>query len=192
MCFFRKEIVSQLGCEWCFIFKWSQEWLHSCLILDCFLTCTYRKMRPVSFFCPEWVWIFKSALLVKQIPLLYSTHTGEEAVTQLLSRVQLFATCGLQASLSFTVSQSLPRLMSTWVGDAIQSSHPLPPSPPLPSVFPLHGSLPCYGEGACVTHWSYEPCHAGPPKRDRSQCRVPTKCGPLEERMANHPSILAW
>ena len=91
MCFFRKEKVSHLGCEWCFIFKWSQEWLHSCLILDCFLTCTYRKMRPVSFFCPEWVWIFKSALLVKQIPLLYSTHTGEEAVTQLLSRVQLFA-----------------------------------------------------------------------------------------------------
>ena len=123
-------------------------------------------MRPISFFCPEWVWIFKSTLMVKQIPLLYSTHTGEEVVTQLLSRVQLFVTHGLQASLSLTVSQSLPRFISTWVGDAIQSSHSLPPSSPLPSVFPLHGSLPCHGEGACVTQWSYEPCHAGPPERE--------------------------
>ena len=149
-------------------------------------------MRPISFFCPEWVWIFKSTLMVKQIPLLYSTHTGEEVVTQLLSRVQLFVTHGLQASLSLTISQSLPRFISTWVGDAIQSSHSLPPSSPLPSVFPLHGSLPCHGEGACVTQWSYEPCHAGPPERDRSQCKVLTKFGHLEERMANYPSILAW
>ena len=32
--------------------------------------------------------------------------------------------------------------------------------------WPLHGSQPCPGEGACVIH--YEPCHAGPPKMDRS------------------------
>ena len=70
-------------------------------------------MRPIFFFCPEWVWMFKSALMVKQIPLLSSTHTGEEVVTQSLSHVQLFLTHGLQASLSLTVSQSLPRLMST-------------------------------------------------------------------------------
>ena len=29
---------------------------------------------------------------------------------------------------------------------------------------PLHGSLPCHGKGACITQWSYEPCHVGPPK----------------------------
>ena len=36
-----------------------------------------------------------------------------------------------QASLSFTISQSLLKLVSIWVGDAIQPSHPLlSPSPP--------------------------------------------------------------
>ena len=53
---------------------------------------------------------------------------------QLLSRVQLFATpwtAASQASLSITNSQSLLKLMSYHVGDAIQPSHPLSfPSPP--------------------------------------------------------------
>ena len=44
---------------------------------------------------------------------------------------------------------------------------------------------------ACIILWSYEPCHAGPPKTDRSHGRVLTKYGPLEEGMANHFSILA-
>ena len=35
-------------------------------------------------------------------------------------------------------------------------------------VDPLHGSQPCHGEGACITQWSYEPCHAGPLKMDGS------------------------
>ena len=30
----------------------------------------------------------------------------------------------------------------------------------------LHGSQPRPGKGACVTQWSYAPCHAGPPKTD--------------------------
>ena len=42
-----------------------------------------------------------------------------------------------------------------------------------------------------VTQWSYEPCCVGPPKTDGSWWRVLTKCGPLEEGMANHFSILA-
>ena len=33
---------------------------------------------------------------------------------------------------------------------------------------PFLGSQPCYGKGACITHWRYEPCHAGPSKIDRS------------------------
>ena len=58
--------------------------------------------------------------------------------TQLLSRVQLFATpwtAAHEASLSITNSWSLLRLFHH-VGDVIQPSHPLSsPSPP-PSVFP--------------------------------------------------------
>ena len=53
---------------------------------------------------------------------------------QSLSRVQLFETpwtAARQASLSITNSWGLLKLMSHWVGDAIQSSHPLSsPSPP--------------------------------------------------------------
>ena len=52
----------------------------------------------------------------------------------LFSCVWLFATpwsVACQASLSFTVSHSLLKLTSHWVGDAIQPSHPLSsPSPP--------------------------------------------------------------
>ena len=54
-------------------------------------------------------------------------------VGQSLSHVQLFATpqtAACQASLSFTVSQSLIKPMSTEFSDAIQPSHPLQPSSP--------------------------------------------------------------
>ena len=58
---------------------------------------------------------------------------------QLLSHVWLFVTpwtAACQASLSITNSRSLLKLMSNWVGDAIQPSHPLSsPSPPA-SIFP--------------------------------------------------------
>ena len=54
-------------------------------------------------------------------------------VVQLLSHVQLFVTlwtAAHQASLSFTISQSLPKPVH-WISDAIQPSHPsLPPSSP--------------------------------------------------------------
>ena len=50
----------------------------------------------------------------------------------------------------------------------------------------LYGSQPCCGEGAFLTQ-----CYAELPKTNRSQWRVLTKCGPLEEEMANHTSILA-
>ena len=59
------------------------------------------------------------------------------------------------------------------------------------SAFPFHRSQPCPGKWACIVEWSYEPCHAGPPKMDISYWRVQTRCGTLEEGMANHFSILA-
>ena len=54
----------------------------------------------------------------------------------------------------------------------------------------LHRSHSCHGKGACVTHWSYMPCHAGPPKMERSQWRIPTKRDPPKEQKANHSSLL--
>ena len=56
-------------------------------------------------------------------------------VVQSLSCGQVFATswtAACQASLSFIISQSLPKFMS--ISDAIQPSHSLPPSS-LPSIF---------------------------------------------------------
>ena len=51
---------------------------------------------------------------------------------------------------------------------------------------PLQVSQPC--EGACITQWSSEPCHAEPPKTVGSWRRGGTKHGPLEKGMAN-PSM---
>ena len=67
-------------------------------------------------------------------------------VVQSLGLVQLFATpwtVAHLASLSFTLSQSLLRLMSIQlVHDAIQPSHPLSPPSPHTLSFPASGSFP--------------------------------------------------
>ena len=71
----------------------------------------------VTFCLCCWVFLFPSAVTV---------------VVQSLSCVQLFVTlctAACQVSLSFTISWSFLKLMS-WVSDAIQPSHPLPPSFP--------------------------------------------------------------
>ena len=69
-----------------------------------------------------------------KIRTVTSWGQGEFSSVQLLSGVQLFLipwTAACPASLSITNSQSLLNLMSIWVGDVIQSSHPLSsPSPP--------------------------------------------------------------
>ena len=60
-------------------------------------------------------------------------------VIQLLSRVQGFATSWTatgQTSLSFTIFQSFPKLMSI---DAIQPWQPLQSPPPAPSLSQHHG-----------------------------------------------------
>ena len=72
-----------------------------------------------------------------------------------LSRVRLFATpwtAVCQASLSFTVSPSLPKFLSIEFGDAIQPSHPvLSPSPPAFNLsqhesFPISQFFPSGGQ----------------------------------------------
>ena len=71
--------------------------------------------------------------ILYQMSYQRSPHRGFSSI-QLLSHVQFFATpwtIAHQASLSITNSQSLLKLMSCDVGDAIQPSHPLssPSSP---------------------------------------------------------------
>ena len=65
-------------------------------------------------------------------------HLYKINVVQLLSCGWLFITpwtTACQVSLSFTISQSLLKLVH-WVGDAIQPSYPLPsPSPPALNLF---------------------------------------------------------
>ena len=68
---------------------------------------------------------------------------SEIVVIHLLSCVLLFVTpwtAALQASLSFHLSQSLLKVMSIESTEAIQPSHPHPPSPVL--SFPASGSFP--------------------------------------------------
>ena len=45
-------------------------------------------------------------------------------------------------------------------------------------------------EGTCVTQWSYESCHVGPPKRDGLWGSVLTKLGPLEKAMQTTSVLL--
>ena len=45
---------------------------------------------------------------------------------------------------------------------------------------------------ACLAQWNYELCLEGATKIDRSWWRVLTERGPLEKRIANHFSILAF
>ena len=75
---------------------------------------------------------------------LPGTEASQLVVVQPPSHTWLLATPGTaahQASLSFTISRTLLKLMTTEVGDAIQPSHPLPP--PSPPAFNLsqHQSL---------------------------------------------------
>ena len=65
-------------------------------------------------------------------------------VVQSPSRVQLFATpwtVALQASVSLTISQSLPKVMSTESGMATKPSHPLPLSSPFAFNLSQHQGL---------------------------------------------------
>ena len=84
-----------------------------------------------------WQLNFKS--VTADCPKVLLSTTSAMVVVRLLSRVLLFVTvwtAARQASLSFTISQSLLN-SCPWVDDAIQPSHPLPP--PLlflPSIFP--------------------------------------------------------
>ena len=115
------------------------------------------------------MWWFDIHILREKITTIQLINTGNIShkyislcvVSQfssfrLLSHVQLFVTpwtAVCQTSLSITNSRSLLKLMS-WVGDAIQPSHPLSPLLLLPSTIPsirvfsnesvLHIRLPKY------------------------------------------------
>ena len=74
-------------------------------------------------------------------------------VVELLSRAGLFAipwTAACQASLSFTISQSL-LTHAYWVGDAIQPSHP--PSSPSPPTFSLSQHKSLFSESVLRIRW---------------------------------------
>ena len=69
---------------------------------------------------------------------MFQVKESSAFLCMLFSRFQLFATpwtAAHQAFLSFTISQSLLKLIAHWVGDAIQSSHPL--LLPSPAAFNL-------------------------------------------------------
>ena len=73
-----------------------------------------------------------------------SSSSSSIVVVQSLSRVWPFVTpwtTARQASLTFTISQSLLRLVY-WVSDVIQPSHPLSPFSSCPQSFPASGSFP--------------------------------------------------
>ena len=75
----------------------------------------------------------------------YLKIAGTQPSVQSLSRVWLFATpwtAACQASLSFTISQSLLKLTHVhWVSDAIQPSHPVIPFSSCLQSFPASRSL---------------------------------------------------
>ena len=84
--------------------------------------------------CPSWNIFLITVLLDIDI----ASQLIAVVVFQTLSRVWLFATTGsaaYQVSLSFTISPSLLKLVSNWINDAIQPSHPL--SSPSPHAFNL-------------------------------------------------------
>ena len=78
----------------------------------------------------------------------------EAFVVQSLSCIQLFAipwTAARQATLSFTISTSLLRLMS--IGDAIQPSHPL--SSPSPPAFSLSQHQVIFFPSGGLKYWNF-------------------------------------
>ena len=93
---------------------------------------------------------------ISQTPATIPTHAQHLYlfVVQLLSCVQLFVTtwtAARQAPLSFTISQSLLKLVH-WVGDAIQLSHPLSsPSPPALNLSQHQG---LFQWSACISVYS--------------------------------------
>ena len=95
---------------YCFILKSFSVFLINSLIWNSFVQHTWKI---TNICCMGWYWY------------MYAV------VVQLPSHVQLFVTpwtAACQASLSLTVSQSLPKVMFTAPGDTIQPSLPLTPS----------------------------------------------------------------
>ena len=88
---------------------------------------------------------FELGSVLTALYMLFNSHFIKWIVVVQLLSVRLFVTpwtAAHQASLSFTVTQSLLRLVSFWVDDAIQPSHHLS-SPFTPALsFPASESVP--------------------------------------------------
>ena len=115
---------------------------------------SFLPLAPSHCIAPEfsashqWIWRREEKaqlhfkLLNLEITLFTSAHIclqSMQVAVQVLSCFWLFATpwtAAHQASLSFTVSQSLLKFMPHWVGDTIPPSHPLLPSSFAFSLFP--------------------------------------------------------
>ena len=120
-------------------------------------------------------------------------------VIQLLSCVSLSVTpwtIACQAFLSFTISQSLLRFMSTDDGDAIQPTHSL--SSPSPPTFNLSQYQDLFNESVLCIRWAkYRTSFLAQtvkrvPTMQKTRVRSLDREGPLEKEMAIHSSTLAW
>ena len=105
------------------------QWLCLPFRLTCCVTSFFLSVFPPAVFKYWNIFSEPSSFLCFSLYLHFVS-----IVVQYFSHVWLFVTpwtAAHQASLSFTVSRNVLKLMSAWVGDAIQPSHPLsPPSPP--------------------------------------------------------------
>ena len=116
-----------------------RSWFEKALGVNCKLFNRIIKYSTFNMLLEEWSWliIYFNDLFINKKDLFASV-----VVVQLLTHVRLFVTpwtATHQASLSFTVSLSLLKLMSI-VSDAIQPSHPLL-SPSLAFILSQHQGL---------------------------------------------------
>ena len=92
------------------------------------------KVKRNRWICIKLIVVTQKRIISSYRTLLWPENIFFFGVVHSLSPVWLFETpwtAACQAFLSFTISQSLLKLRVHWVGDAIQSSHPLlPPYPP--------------------------------------------------------------
>ena len=110
-----------------------------------------------TLICPHWMKIYFMCIFA--VPVRCSFAIAVVSEYHLWLRVRF-------SSKKHAIVRSCPwnSLVSSWF-----RSPRSPYSQHCGLTSPLHGSQPCCSERARVTHWSYEPCHAGPPKMDQSE-----------------------
>ena len=176
--------------------SWTQLSMHTCTDLKLSkrtssmisgpLLMRYREVSHHSL----WPWVISLFLFLSVF-----------AVIQLLSHVWLFVTpwtAACQASLSFSISQSLLKLVSIELVVLFKHlSHPLsPPSPPALSLSQHQGLFLWVDSLHQVAKVLELPLVAqmvkNPPAVQETQVQSLDQEDPLKEGMATHSSILAW